>query len=223
MGCGALAEGKRRGFLLMRSVEGSKTGTDVAKHRHAVALQGDDALPKDLLDRVLAMVPDKLQNKVGLALKRNTRVILVKNPETHQMLDVAKQFDKAKRMIGSDFSQAGGNSDKSARAVAKFDLAMKTLDVAVRDVCQAAGIPYFSPMGVSGETKQDSEVSLVEVMRAGTYEWKLKNVYRAALGFLVVAGALEVVMEHLPEDVRETARKAVVEVRQAVSAVAEEE
>jgi len=195
---------------------------DIHKGRHAVAVHGDDAVPKDVLDRILAMVPVKMQNKVGLALKKNTRVILVKNPETHEILDIAKQFDKAKRLINGDAAANPSASSKSAGAMAQFEAAMKSLDNAVRNVCLVAGMQYFSPASLpSAQSK--TGVSLVEVMRAGTMEWRMQNVYRAAVRFLVVAEALDAVMDALPESTRESAKKAVEDIRGAVSAVAEEE
>lgn len=90
-------------------------------------------------------IPLAMQRKVGLAMERNTRVILARSPYTHVLLDIVKQADRANKNMNNRVLMAADPMVAIGKFT-RFKEAVEVFDEATAELCQAAGLPYVSPV-----------------------------------------------------------------------------
>jgi len=73
------------------------------------------------------------KSKLDLAAQTNTRVLIVRAPETHDLLNMAAAADKAAHRI-----RFNGNPG----ALVNFYSALEVMEAAVIELCKAADLPY---------------------------------------------------------------------------------
>ena len=97
----------------------------------AVKTKGHGAGTKTAKKRPAGRVSEK--SKLDLAGQMNTRVLIVRAPETHDLLNMAAAADKAAHRI-----RFNGNPG----ALVNFYSALEVLEAAVIELCNAADLPY---------------------------------------------------------------------------------
>jgi len=90
-------------------------------------------------------IPVPMQRKIGLAMERNTRVILARSPYTHTLLDIVKQVDRAAKNVGNKVMTVR-NPQAVLAALGKFQDAVTVFDVAAEEFVRSTGLPYDSPV-----------------------------------------------------------------------------
>jgi len=163
-------------------------------------MKGDDTISEEVLSKILETVPDRLHKKIRLAFKNNTRVILAKNPETHRILDIVKQYDKARRILNGFQGQQAFSAKKTAEAIDRFNTMAKQFELAVKDLCAVAGVQYITPSSSIPIPQATGGNHLVESMKAVESDWHIRNVYKAALGFMMIVEYIEPLVKNLPDE-----------------------
>lgn len=102
----------------------------------------------------------RVQRKINLAKERNTRVMLVRTNDTHIVLDIARQADRAINYLRRNLL-IRFDPEKVLPLLKKYNEAVQKLNEAADELCRFTGIPYRVPRGLEEpldeETKQGIE------------------------------------------------------------------
>lgn len=102
----------------------------------------------------------RIQRKISLAAQRNTRVMLVRTNDTHIVLDIARQADRAINYIRRNLL-IRFDPEKVIPLLKKYNEAVQKLHEVAYELCRFTGIQYRIPRGLQEpldeETKQAVE------------------------------------------------------------------
>ena len=112
---------------------------------------------------VMEGVDPRTQRKISLAAQRNTRVMLVRTNDTHMVLDIARQADKAINFLRRNLLLRF-DPDEVVPLLKKYNEAVKQLHEVAYELCKLAGMVYRPPRGL--------EIPLDEEAKKGVEEFK---------------------------------------------------
>jgi|GEM_PF-721920 len=133
-----------------------------------------------MAEGVMENLDPRVQRKINLAKERNTRVMLVRTNDTHIVLDIARQADRAINYLRRNLL-IRFEPEEVIPLLKRYNEAVKQLHEAAYDLCRFAGIPYRVPRGL--------EEPLDEETKAAVEEFKKEK--RAELMEEMVASRLE--------------------------------
>lgn len=178
-------------------------------------------IPDPVLSQILNLIPEGIRRKIKLAFQNDTRVILVKTPETHEILDLAINFDRAKRNA-TLYSPLDRSEDRVNTALVNFYNAKKSLSDAILEYCKAVGVGFKPPSNPVRAPVLPYGKVLVETMKAEDLLYKMKRMYLTGLSFLKNYDFFKTSAETLPENERIATIEMIENLKNAIEDVAEE-
>ena len=121
----------------------------------------------------------RVQRKVSLASQRNTRVILVRTNDTHIVLDIARQADRAINYIRRNLL-IKFNPDAVLPLLKKYNEAVLKMHEAAYELCKFTGAVYRVPRGLELPLDEETKKGVERFKR----EKKIELLEEAALAEL---------------------------------------
>jgi len=112
------------------------------------------------VENALETADPRVQRKISLAAQRNTRVMLVRTNDTHIVLDIARQADRAINYLRRNLL-IKFDPEKVIPLLKNYNEAVQRLHEVAYELCKFTGIPYRAPRGfelpLDEETKEGIE------------------------------------------------------------------